>query len=162
MSNSKDLANDFKSGGVYSCPVCRQGQISEMPLMEAVACNFCRHIFTVDSRQQSLKMADSSQPLSWRWNGRRWQNATRNDAELGWGVGLAAIALVILPTSLIALSAYIFPPIPGSSLSWVPLFWMGLTFLSHLAFVVSVVVEYYQFPVFAYLQAMRRRLFPSS
>jgi hypothetical protein len=156
--SSKKSASHFRGDGVYSCPVCRHGEIWAMPLMDTLACNFCRHIFTYDQNQQSLTMADSASPVTWRWNGRGWRGAHRDGIELGWGVGLAAIALVLLPTTLVALSAYIFPPISGSAFSWVPTFWIGLTFLAHCAFVASVVVEYYQFPVFAYLQAMQRHL----
>lgn len=156
--NSKDSASNFSGDGGYTCPVCRYGQISAMPLMDALACNFCRHIYTFDPIKQSLTMADSASPLTWRWNGRSWQDANRNGDELTWGVGLGAIALVLLPTTLVGLSAYIFAPIPGTPLSWVPTFWIGLTFVTHFAFVVSVVIEYYQFPVLTYLQAMQRRL----
>ncbi|MEK0186737.1 hypothetical protein WMG39_18035, partial [Microcoleus anatoxicus PTRS2] len=42
----------------YPCPVCRTGEISPMPMMEALACNFCQHIFTGNEERQMLKMAD--------------------------------------------------------------------------------------------------------
>ncbi|MBW4574208.1 MAG: TIGR02652 family protein [Aphanothece sp. CMT-3BRIN-NPC111] len=156
--SSKDSTSHFSLDGVYSCPVCHHGQIAAMPLMDTFACNFCRHIFTSDPLQQSLTMADSSSPVTWRWNGRAWRGANRNGVELGWGVGLGAIALVLLPTTIVALSAYIFPPADGSPFSWIPTFWIGLTFLCHSAFVASVIVEYYQFPVFAYWKAIQRHL----
>ena len=158
MFHSINPDNNFSLDGVYTCTLCRHGEISAMPLMEALACNFCNHIFTADPIQQSVKMADSASPITWRWNGRTWQGAHRKGDELVWGVGLAAVALILLPTTLVALSTYFFPPIPGTPLSWVPTFWIGLTFLAHLAFVVDVVVEYYQFPVFAYVNAIRRHL----
>ncbi|MGB3205975.1 MAG: hypothetical protein WBB28_13375, partial [Crinalium sp.] len=134
------------------------GQISTMPLMEALACNFCRHIFTLNVVTQHLTMADSSLPLTWRWNGRGWRSVYQNGVVIGWGIVLGAIAFVLLPATLVALSAYIFPAEPDTFLSWLPLFWIGLTFVCHLLLVVSIVIESYQFPVFAYLNAIQRNL----
>lgn len=143
--------------GVYRCPVCRYGEISNLAMMDAFACNFCNHIFTANLNQNSIELADSSLPLQWYWNGRRWQGAHRADVELGWGIGLAAIAIVLLPTTLLGLAAYMFPPIPGSNLSWLPVFWTISAFFAHLTIVIWLLVEYYQFPVFVFLKAWRRR-----
>ncbi len=140
----------------YTCPVCRHGKISALALMEAFACNFCRHIFTANLEQQVITMADGQFPLTWYWTGHNWQGmATKN--SLGWGYGLGAIAFVVLPTAIMGLGAYLFPPLPGSSLSWFPLAWTGLTFISHLACVLWLLLEYYQLPVFLYLEALRQR-----
>jgi hypothetical protein len=78
--------------------------------------------------------------------------------ELGWGFGVFAVILILLPTVLVSLATYIFPPLPGSRLAWIPAFWIGLTFFSHFAFALSLFIEYYQFPVLAYLQAVVRNL----
>ncbi len=157
IMNRKDLAkHKFSDDGAYPCPVCHHGQISAMPLMEALACNFCRHIFTLDAVTQHLTMADSSLALTWRWNGRGWRSVYQNDTAIGWGIVLGALAFVLLPTTLVALSAYIFPAEPQTFLSWLPLFWIGLTFVCHLLMVVSIAIESYQFPVFAYLNALKR------
>lgn len=157
--NPKDLGkHKFNADGDYPCPVCHHGQISTMPLMEALACNFCRHIFTLDAVTQHLTMADSSLPLTWRWNGRGWRSIYQNGIVIGWGIVLGAIAFILLPTTLVALSAYIFPAEPDTFLSWLPLFWIGLTFVCHLLLVVSIAIESYQFPVFAYLNAIQRNL----
>jgi len=43
--------------GVYPCPVCRLGQLKALPTMDAIACDFCRHIFTVNLEKQQLKNA---------------------------------------------------------------------------------------------------------
>ncbi|MEK0189590.1 hypothetical protein WMG39_32810, partial [Microcoleus anatoxicus PTRS2] len=48
----------FHPEDTYPCPVCRTGEISPMPMMEALACNFCQHIFTGNEERQMLKMAD--------------------------------------------------------------------------------------------------------
>ncbi|MBR8828082.1 MAG: hypothetical protein DSM107014_09310 [Gomphosphaeria aponina SAG 52.96 = DSM 107014] len=141
----------------YHCPVCRQGKISSMPLMEAFACNFCQHIFTANLEQQLLKMADTQLPLIWRWNGKTWTRVLQEGMELGWGYGVAGIIFVILPTSIIGFGAYLFPPLPGTAFSWFPIFWTILAFFAHLACMGWLVIAYYQFPVFMYLSALRRR-----
>lgn len=152
--------------GVYTCPVCRHGQISALTLMEAFACNFCRHIFTGDLEKQRIQVVDGSQPLSWRWNGRTWKAAhRREDIDLTWEIWLVGIALVFLPPSLIGLAYHTFPPMQNAycmgltpfslvqrgtaCLSyWFPLFWTGLTFLSHFTFVSWLIVEHFQFPIY--------------
>lgn len=156
--SSTDRVSSLSYQGIYTCPVCRHGEISALSLMDAFACNFCRHIFTANLEKQWLKMADSSLPLTWYWNGRSWLSLPRAGAELGWGAGLAAIVFVILPPALVGLSAYLFPPLPNEPLSWFPTFWTGLTFFSHLACVIWLMIEYYQFPVFAFLRVWRQHL----
>jgi len=143
--------------GAYNCPVCRHGQISNMPLMEAFTCNFCQHIFTANVEKQLLKIVDSQLPLIWSWNGQRWTRVLQSGMELGWGYGVAGVAFVVLPTSIVGLGAYLFPPIPGTALAWFPLFWTIFTFCAHLACMGWLVIEYYQFPVLMYLRALRRR-----
>lgn len=142
---------------VYPCPVCRHGEIATLPLMEAFACNFCQHIFTANLEQQVLKMADSQLALSWYWNGRNWKGARAEGAEMGRGYLFAGILFVLLPTSIVSVSAYLFPPVAGSPLSWLPLFWSILTFLAHLFCLLWLILEYYQFPINLYWRALRRR-----
>ncbi|MEB3827964.1 hypothetical protein [Phormidium sp. CCY1219] len=144
--------------GVYHCPVCRYGKISELPMMDAFGCQFCNHIFSADIENNSVKLADSSLPLTWYWNGRRWQGAHRAGVELGWPIWIAAIAIVALPPTVVGLAAYIFPPVPGSSLSWLPQFWTVSAFFAHLTIVIWLLVEYYQFPLLVFVRAWRRRL----
>lgn len=158
MHSSNNLDSSFTYQGVYPCPVCRLGQLKALPLMDAMACDFCRHIFTVNLEKQQLKMPSRQPPLIWHWNGRNWTGAHLEGVELGWGYWLAAIALVFLPPTLIGLATYSFPPTPGTPLSWLPYVWTGLGFLSHLGIIGWLVIEYYQFPVEAYLRVMRQRL----
>jgi len=146
------------SDGVYPCPVCRCGHIKALPLMDALACDFCSEIFIADLEKQQLKMLSRQPALLWRWNGRNWVGAHLEGVELGWGYTLAAVALVALPTALIGLTIYIFPPTPGTPLSWLPYVWAGLAFLSHLGIIGWLVIEFYQFPVGAYLRATRQHL----
>jgi hypothetical protein len=143
---------------VYVCPVCRHGQISTLTLMDAFACNFCRHIFTADLRKQSVQVVDSSQPLSWRWNGRNWQSAYQDDLDLTLVIWLVGIALVVLPPALIWLSHHTFPPLEGSTWDWFPAAWIGLTFLSHFTLVAWLMAEHYQFPIYVACKVRLRDL----
>ena len=144
--------------GTYTCPVCRHGQISAMPLMEETfACNFCRHIFVANLEKQLLKMADSQLPLTWCWDGHSWKGVYREGLEPAWVYWLAGAAFVIFPPTLVGVAGYLFPPIPESPLAWLPAFWTGLTLSLHLAFILWLVVQYYQFPVFLYLRALTQR-----
>jgi len=104
-------------------------------------------------------MADRQPPLIWRWNGRKWAEAHLEGVELAWGYWVGSIAFVVLPTTLLGLTVYTRPPIPGSPLSWLPTVWTGLAFLLHLAIVVWLVIEFYEFPVWAYLRNRRQNLF---
>ena len=156
--NSPAETSRLNYNGIYTCPACRHGEISAIALMDAFACDFCRHIFTANLETQVLKMTDSLQPLTWYWNGRNWQGARREGVELGWGIVVGAIAFVLFPPSLVGLATYLFPPLPHSPLSWFPSFWTGLTFVSHLTCVIWLMVEYYQFPVFVYLRTWQRYL----
>lgn len=157
MHSSKNPDSLLSYQGVYPCPVCRVGQIQAMPLMDAMACECRRHIFTADIERQLLTMPERNPPLTWRWNGRNWTGARLEGLELGWFTWLFAIAFVTVPTTLIGLTAYTFPPNPGSNLSWLPVVWTVLTFLSHLAIVSWLVIEFYQFPVWMYLRAGGQR-----
>jgi hypothetical protein len=124
--------------------------------MDTLGCDFCNHIFSIDRLHHTITMADNSAPLVWEWNGKSWQNANRQLAEISWGLGLAGIALVVFPTTIMALSAYIFAPEPDVPLAWVPLAWTCLTFICHLYFVLAIAADYYQFPFAIYLRVMGR------
>lgn len=143
---------------VYPCPVCRHGQISSLPMMEETfACNFCQHLFTAQWEQQLLKIVDVQIPLIWRWNGKRWRDLRREKLDFGWGYAIAALVFVLVPPSLVGLAAYWFPPLPDDPLWWLPLAWTGLTLVVHLACLLWLVAEYYQFPILMYLRALWRR-----
>lgn len=140
------------------CPVCRFGQLATMTLMETLSCVQCNHIFTVDSNQQTLTVVDSAHPLSWQWNGRAWRGIYPKGMELGGADWFAGIALILFPVCIVGVTVYRFPPLPNTPWSWFPLFWTGLTFLSHLFLVGSIVCNYYQFPIRVYLKALGRYL----
>jgi rubredoxin len=132
----------------YICPVCRHGHISAIALMDAFACDFCRHIFTANLPEQLIRVEDSSQPMTWRWNGQTWKVANRLDQDLTFMVWLVGAALVVLPPSLIWLSSHTFPPMRGSIWYWFPTFWVGLAFITHFLFVAWLLVEHYQWPIY--------------
>ena len=157
MSSYNNCNKNLSIEEVYTCPVCYHGYISAITLMDAFSCNFCNHIFIPDLVKQSLQMADSSSPLSWRWNGKKWK-ADHPQVEWSWLIKLLAVAFVLLPTTLIGLTAYFFSPIPGTPLCWLPIFWTGLTFVSHLTIIVNIIIDYYQFPVRLYLKALIKNL----
>lgn len=159
MHSVKNKSYRLGDREVYPCPVCRLSQLKTMPMMDAMACDCCNHIFTTDLERQLIKMADRQPPLSWHWNGKTWTGAHLEGVEWGWSYWLFAVALVLLPTSLIGMAAYTFPPTPDTTLSWLPAAWTGLTFLSHLAIVLWLVIEFYQLPIWAYLRVWRQRLF---
>ncbi|MBD2421155.1 hypothetical protein H6G54_26395 [Anabaena cylindrica FACHB-243] len=156
MPSSKTLSTSLNFQEDYPCPVCRVGRISPMPLMEAMSCNFCQEIFTVNLEIQQIKMPSRQPPLVWHWNGFKWTEAQLEGVELGWGYVLAAMAFVILPTTLIGLAAYYFPPNPDVPLSWLPYIWTLLTFLLHLSIIVWIFIEVYQIPIGAYFRAINR------
>jgi hypothetical protein len=147
------LAFPLNYQGIYNCPVCRRGQISAIALMEAFGCDVCHHIFTVNLQRQSVRIADTSPALTWRWDGRKWKPSHRDGVELSRSVWLAAIALVCLPTAIVGAAAYIFPPLPDSPWQWFPAVWVGMAFLSHLGWVTWLILEYYEVPG---LMALRR------
>ncbi|MBE9114888.1 hypothetical protein IQ249_03155 [Lusitaniella coriacea LEGE 07157] len=159
MRNAPHSKNCLNEQGIYPCPVCRCGQITVLPLMEAMSCNFCNHIFTTNFEQQLLKLADSQPSLTWRWNGKTWKGLQHPGLQLGWDYLIVAIAFVVLPTAIVGCSAYLFPPIPGTPLAWLPSVWILLTFMAHLACVAWLAVEYYQLPILLYFRAIGRRLF---
>ncbi|HBL60577.1 MAG TPA: hypothetical protein DDZ80_19615 [Cyanobacteria bacterium UBA8803] len=157
MYSPQNSVNRLNYHGVYPWPICRLGQIQAMSLMDALACGSCRHIFTADLERQILKMSDRQPPLSWRWNGQNWIGAHLEGVAWNWGTWLLAVAFITLPTTLIGLAAYTFPPDPSSRLSWLPQVWTGLTFVSHLVLVVWLVMEFYQFPLRVYLRVRRQQ-----
>ncbi|NJP08123.1 MAG: hypothetical protein HC866_00480 [Leptolyngbyaceae cyanobacterium RU_5_1] len=142
----------------YLCPVCRHGQISAIVLMDAFACSFCRHIFTADLRDQSVRVEDSSQPMTWRWNGHAWQATNQMTADLTIMIWLVGTVLVVLPPSLIWISSHMFPPMQGSTWYWFPTIWVALAFLSHFSFVAWLLIEHYQLPFYVTCKVWLREL----
>ncbi|WP_287129865.1 hypothetical protein [Candidatus Cyanaurora vandensis] len=124
----------------YPCPVCRHGQISALLLMEAFACNFCRHIFTCVPEQGLVRVEDSAQPLTWRWAG-KWQAVPQEDLDITlviWGVGLA---LVFLPPLLVFFSCWSWN---NTQVAAFILSWTLATFVVHFCLIAWMLAEHYQ------------------
>lgn len=142
----------------YPCPVCRHGEINSLVLTDAFACNFCRHILSADLKQQQVQVVDSTQSITWVWNGQRWRlvNANRS-ADISAIALFVAVILVVLPAGLVQLTGVIFAPLPSSH-SHVPFstIWACLVLVAHLTLVLWLLGEYYQFPFYI---ATRVRLF---
>jgi hypothetical protein len=113
-----------------------------MPMMESLACSFCRHIFilenSADQRQQFLKMADTISMLRWVWTGKRWENANAVQVYTSRWLSILGILLVIIPTAIASLAVYLFPPEPDVPLAWFPKFWAISTFFGHLFVLLSI------------------------
>ncbi len=136
-------------GQVYPCPVCRQGTLEALPLMDAFSCRFCRHILAANLNQQQVQIVDSSQPLTWQWERERWHLVRGKAAgAMSLMVGVMACGLITLPAALVWLSGWVFPPLqPASSLSFSEL-WAILTLCVHGLLVAWLVGEYYQIPFY--------------
>ncbi|MEM7554143.1 MAG: hypothetical protein AAF378_08580 [Cyanobacteria bacterium P01_A01_bin.84] len=158
MPKSKSVKSPFNYKEVYPCPLCRVGEISHMPLMEAMACDFCQQIFTVNLEKQQLIMPSRQPPLTWRWNGVNWNQAHLEGVDLGWGYAIAAILFVGLPTTIIGIVAYCFPPESNFSITWIPYIWTFVTFMSHLSIIIWLLIEIYQIPISSYARAIRQRI----
>lgn len=143
----------------YLCPICRHGQISAIALMDAFACDFCRHIFTANLREQTVRVEDSSQAITWRWNGRTWQAARHINLDLSITIWLVGAVLVLLPPALVWLSSHTFPPLPGTVWYWFPTVWIGLTFVAHFLLVAWLLAEHYQLSFYVAFKVRLQDLF---
>ncbi|WP_439341640.1 hypothetical protein [Vacuolonema iberomarrocanum] len=132
----------------YRCPVCQYGTLSELALMDAFACDFCRHIFTVNLEQQTVQIADGMQPMVWRWDGRNWRSLLSRDQSVTVFIWLLGVGVAIAPPLLVWLSTYTFPPLPGSRWAWFPTVWVSCTLVLHWLLVGWLVAEHYQFPLY--------------
>ncbi|MEO1068007.1 MAG: hypothetical protein AAFW95_02660 [Cyanobacteria bacterium J06638_6] len=145
-------------GEACECPVCRHGQIEPMVMMEAYACSFCRHIFDVNVSQQTVHVADSLQPMGWRWQGWRWQPLHQSRSDITLVLWLVGVALVILPAGIVALGGYLFPPLEaGRGLNW-SLVWALGTLAAHTTMVGWLIAEHHQFPLYVMTKIRLQRL----
>lgn len=146
LESSKSQSLHF--GGTYVCPACRHGQIHQLTLMDAYACDFCRHIFEINLTQQTIQVVDSTQPLLWHWNGSKWKSRHNLDENLTIFLWMVSAFLILVPASIIGLSAYVFPPLPNTQWLWLPFAWAFSTFLAHFLMVSWLMAEHYQFPYY--------------
>jgi len=141
--NAGDRTLNFQDS--YLCPICRHGSITGLTLMDAFACDFCRHIFTANLQEQTVQVVDSSQPMTWRWTGRRWMSGAWQDGQMTALIWLVGGAVVVLPPTLVGLSVYTFPPLPDSRWAWFPMTWAIATLVLHFLMVGWLLAEHYQF-----------------
>ncbi len=133
----------------FPCPICRQGSIEAIVLTDAFACKFCRHILSANLQEQQVQVVDSNQPLTWLWNGRHWQLMRGDKAnELSTLVLFTAAVLVTIPAGLVWLSGALFPPLTPTEGMPFSTLWAIVTFGAHLSFVLWLVGEYYQIPLY--------------
>jgi hypothetical protein len=125
--------------------------------MDAFACDFCRHIFEINPQQQTIQVVDSTQPLLWHWNGRKWKSRHDLDESLTIFLWMISGFLTLVPASIIAISAYVFPPLPNSQWIWLPFAWAAATFLAHLFMVGWLMAEHYQLPFYVLSKLRIRR-----
>jgi hypothetical protein len=111
----------------YPCPVCLYGRIEGLFMVDAFACTFCRHIFTVDDVQQCLCLEDRAQ------------------------------AFIATPTGLVWLGYHTFPPLPNQQGAMFPVLWTGLTFLAHFTIVAWLCLEHFQWPLYVAIRLYSRR-----
>jgi hypothetical protein len=142
----------LEMNGSYICPVCRQENLAAIVLMDAYSCHFCRHIFTANFIDQTVRVEDSSQPATWRWTGTQWQTMNRAEVDLTIAVWFMGAGISILPPMLIWLSSHTFPPLAGSGWSWFPTVWIALSFSIHFLMVSWLLVEHYQLPAYVALK----------
>lgn len=143
----------------HLCPMCGRGHLCQMVLMETLSCTLCQHMFSWQRRQQRLDVLDVSSPMAWRWNGRRWQRGPYPNQPLTAITIVLALIVILLPTLMIAVAGYIFPPLPGSSLEHFHLFWAAIALLLHGGWVFWILAESYHFPPYTLAKVKVRELF---
>lgn len=141
------------------CPLCGQGTLEQLTLMDVWGCQECRHLFEWNTNKQMLKVIDLSPTILWWWNGRFWQRGQNSFLPLTPGLVMGAIALASLPSLLLGIANYIFPPLPGSPFAWFPIVWQGLALVSHGACIGWVMAESYQFSPYLRFKIWLRRRF---
>jgi hypothetical protein len=158
MSMFKESRRQFTDPQPYPCPACRCGTLTPITLTEALGCEICRHIFTLDMEQHLLKMVDREPPITWRWTGQNWRGQHIGQLEINWIYWFLGCVLVLMPPGLIAVSGLLFPPVSGSAWVWFPLIWASITLIAHLTMVIWMVTEAYQFPLLLYLRTRWQQL----
>lgn len=152
---SSDISKDRWS----YCPVCRYGNLDEIVLMDAVSCNFCRHIFSVNAAQSILTLEDTVQPARWYWTGQRWAQHFQSDPpQRLWLWGLVTF-LVLLPTTLVWVPSQLFPPAPDTAWAVFPVLWTFFTFACHGGLALWLLSEHYQWPLYVRVRILLQQLF---
>jgi rubredoxin len=157
--NNQSLSYDDR----YECPLCRQGEIAALALMDAYGCSFCRHIFTANLTEQVLRTEDSAVPMAWRWNGHAWRHVRSalpgtNHQDLTTLVWVFCLGLMVLPPTIVWLPLQMFPALDGSTGAWFPLFWLVSTAIAHGVMGIWLLAEHYQWGFYIASRERLRRL----
>jgi hypothetical protein len=139
----------------YRCPICQHGNLAELVMIDAFACDFCRHIFTANLETQILIVEDSLQKLAWRWTCDRWLPVVQTEINLSITLWVVAIGIMVLPALLVGLPMVIFEPVNPSNL-WFPRFWFVATLVGHSTVGLWLLMEYYQWPPYITAKARLR------
>jgi hypothetical protein len=116
-----------------------------MVMMDAWACNFCRHILSQEGSQPILRLEDSNLlNCRWRWQGRSWQAVHPGGKEVTAAVWVMAAVITLLPPTLLWLTYHTFPPLPDTGWPWFPPLWLGLTISAHVTIVLWILLGHYQ------------------
>ena len=146
----------------HHCPLCSHGTLSTIAMMDAMSCDFCRHIFSIDLDQPLieppvLKIEDTAYPLSWQWTGQQWKAQAQAEPQLlRWLWSLCA-AIILIPSGLMSLAVHLFPPTPHSRGAWFSSLWLGLTILAHVTIAFWLLCEHYQWPIYQRLKLFYER-----
>ena len=135
------------------CPLCRHGTLTTLIMMDAMSCDFCHHIFSIDLAQSIvqlplLRVEDSPHPLTWQWTGERWQVQSQVEKTIILWLWILCIAIVTIPSTLMSLAIHLFPTAPQGQGAWFPGLWLCLTIGSHLLVALWLLAEHYQWPFY--------------
>ncbi|MFM7471358.1 MAG: hypothetical protein ACKO5P_07635 [Nodosilinea sp.] len=155
-----DRSQPFHSHA-YPCPVCWRGRLQPMVLMEAYSCDLCQQILAINSEQQALYRLDISPAQGWRWQGQRWRSLHSPAPQTTLTLALISLILVVFPAGLVALAAYLFPPLdPTGRITWT-WGWAGLTLILHSLMVAWLGAEVYQWPAYRLMQIGLNQIYRS-
>jgi hypothetical protein len=117
-----------------------------MVMMDAFSCGFCRHIFSANLTEQVLRVEDRVPQTAWRWQGDRWSSLNPVSVDLSIIVWMTSVFLFTIPSGVIWLSAYVFPPIGGLTWTSFSIVWGEIVFSVHCLIAAWLLVEHYQLP----------------
>jgi ribosomal protein L28 len=143
----------------YACPICGQGTLFGMTLMDAYACNACRHLFTANLTEQILRVEDNATPMAWRWSGTRWRSVQAANQDLTLLVWICCIAIMFVPPAIVWVPAQIFPPLEGSKAAWFPDVWFVAIVVGHVSIGTWLLAEHYQWQPYIVNRERLNRLF---
>lgn len=140
-----------------ACPLCGHGNLSTLMMMDAMSCDFCRHIFSIDVAQPMvqepiLRIEDSSHPLAWQWSGDQWQALSQVEQPLILWLWSLCAAIALIPSTLMGLAIHLFPSTPHSQGAWFSELWLCFTIGGHCLAALWLLAEHYQWPFYCRLK----------